>query len=64
MDLGLLMSDLPERKTRINLFFTRINIPVSYNFVIFIAGRQHDGRIFDLERSVLHVSQPPAVGFT
>jgi hypothetical protein len=48
MDLGLLMSDSPERNTKINLFHARINIFVSYNLVIFIAGRQHEGRIFDL----------------
>ncbi len=44
MDLSLLMSDSPERDTQINLFLARINIFVSYSLVIFIVGRQHDGK--------------------
>ena len=38
------MSDSPERNTEINLFFTRINIHVSYSLVIFSVGRQLDGQ--------------------
>ena len=43
MYLSLLLSDSPEGNTQINLFLARINIFVSYNLVIFIVGRQHDG---------------------
>ena len=44
MDLSILMSDSPERDTQINLFLARIYIFVSYSLVIFIVGRQHDGK--------------------
>ena len=44
MDLSLLMSDSPEGNTQINLFLASINIFASYSLVIFIVGRQHNGK--------------------
>ncbi len=44
MDLGLLMSNPPERHTEFNLFLTRIDISVSYSLIIFSAGQWHYGR--------------------
>ena len=43
MDLAFLMSDSPERQTKINLFFARMNIFARYSLVILRVDRQLDG---------------------